>query len=470
MSATHFFPLAASQYNLRRLLAIRLIVFFCQLLALAYAWFFLALSLDYFLIGGLLLVWVIVNIFVYLRLIQNWVVSDLEFLGHLLFDVLALFLLLFLSGGANNPFVSYFLVPVTISAAILPWSYTWIVAGSSIISYSLLLFYYQALPALMPMDASMGINMAAEASGVPSLHIIGMWFNFLVSAVLITYFVVKMAEEIRSQAALLTDYREENLRDEQILAVATQAAGTAHELGTPLATMAILLTEMEQDYADKPALQKDISLIKQQVARCKQSLKELVSQADFRTGNTLKRSSLLDFIQRILEQWQLIRPEVTLSFKSPEQSAGKSAVPDIAFDSTLQQAIVNILNNAADASAQGIEVGLSWDKDNWSLIIRDYGEGISQEIIAQLGRKFFTTKASGLGVGLVLSQASINRLGGEISIYQHEIKGTVTKIILPLVKFTTDGEKIRQAESKGNEKFVESASVAEDIEGKGHVE
>lgn len=421
MNRTEFFPLAASHLNLRRLLLIRLIVFCCQLLALVYAWLMLELSLAYPMIIGTLTVIALFNIGLLFRLGQAWPVSDQEFLLHLLMDVLFLSVLLYYSGGANNPFVSYYLVPITIAAAILPWKYTWVVTGVCLFAYSVLLVFYRPFPELQPMDMAMESNF-------PSLHILGMWVNFLVSAALITYFVVKMAAEIREKEARLTLYRENNLRNEQILAVATQAAGTAHELGTPLNTMAVLIKEMQASHTANQQLAEDLSLLDQQLQRCKSSLKELVSQADIKGSGNVVSLQLDQFIRNILEQWQLLRPEVRINFQIPEHKTS----PLISSDRTLQQAIVNILNNAADSSPEGVDVSIDWDRSTWTLAIRDYGKGLNEELAQQLGTAFISTKESGLGVGLVLSHASINRLGGTISIQPGGEKGTLTIITLPL--------------------------------------
>ena len=421
MPNTQFFPLAASHQNLRRLLLIRMIVFSCQLLALLYAYAVLDLVLNYVLILCTMAIFVIINITVLLRLRRAWQITDPEFFVHLLMDIAGLSILLYLSGGASNPFVSYFLVPITIAAAILPWVYTWAVAGLCILAYSLLLFFYQPLPAIM----SMGMN---EDSMLPGLHIMGMWFNFLVSAGLITYFVVKMAATLREQQSKLTRYREDNLRDEQIIAVATQAAGTALELGTPLNTVAILLKDMLQEQAGNPELNKQLGIIEQQIQRCKNSLRELVNQADFRAAGKAKMLALDDFINLLIAQWQLIRPEEKLTLKLSQSEPP----PVIRADSTLQQAIINILNNAADASPEGMEVTVSWDQASWSMQVRDFGEGLSADLSQQLGSSIVTTKEEGMGVGLVLSQASINRLKGTVKLYPHAEQGAVTEIRLPL--------------------------------------
>ena len=431
MADTRFFPLAAAQLNLQRLLLIRLIVYVCQLSALVFAWF-LDYSLEYTPIISVMGFILVINAWVFFRLLHQSIVSDQEFLLHLLFDVLSLSVLLYFGGGASNPFVSFFLVPITISAAILPWTYTWAVAGISLACYTFLLFFYRPLSILMPEDMDM-----SSMGGLPNLHIIGMWCNFIVSAVLITYFVVKMAAEIRSQDIKLNDYREDNMRNEQILAVATQAAGTAHELGTPLNTMTILVREMADDYQENPALAKDIATLEMQLASCKKSLQEMVKRADLRNAGMARQSAIPVFIEQILEQWSLLRPEVRLN----QEYIAADESPQIHVDSTLQQAIVNILNNAADASPEGIDLVVDWNTENWTLIIRDYGKGVDEEMMAYLGSEIVSNKEKGMGVGMILSQASIERMGGEVSISSHPEQGTLTQIRLPVLNASAQTSK-----------------------------
>jgi len=423
-------PYAANalHLNLHRLLVIRMIVFACQLLALLYARLILDLALDYALIIAIFLALGLVNGALHLRLQRHASPGQLEFFLHLLVDLLGLALLLYFTGGASNPFVSYFLVPVTIAAATLTWSYTAVLAALALLCYTLLLFFYQPLPELMP-SAMGGMDHAMHETGssdsLANLHILGMWFNFLVSAALITWFVVRMAAEIRAQQERLSRYREDTLRNEQILAVATQAAGTAHEMGTPLGTMAVLLQELRVQYASDAALQQDLALLQQQVGSCRDALRTLVQKADFRNQKTVV-VSLREFIQALLDQWQLLRPELPCEVF---MQVGEG--PQVAADSTLQQALINLLNNAADASPRGIELSLHWDSRQWTLRIRDHGEGLSREVAEQLGTRIASTKEGGLGVGWVLSQATLNRLGGSVSLYPQEGGGTLTEITLP---------------------------------------
>jgi len=163
-------------------------------------------------------------------------------------------------------------VPICICAATLSGTYTIAIASLSVLSYSLLLFFHIQLPVLSPHHH--------QADHSLNLHVIGMWLNFFISACLITYFIVKMAGDLRAQEAQLNRWREDQLRDEQVIAVATLAAGTAHELGTPLSTMKLLLSELRSEYKELKPLQADLELLQQQVSQCANTLRELVATAE----------------------------------------------------------------------------------------------------------------------------------------------------------------------------------------------
>lgn len=412
--------------NLYRLLVIRSIVFVLQLGALLYARYWLALELDYSLIIGMLALLALLNGGLLLRLQRASAPDQREFFLHLLLDVFGLSLLLYFTGGANNPFVSYLLVPVTIAAAALPALLATLLGGIALGSYSLLLFLYQPLPALMPGDEHAAHSGMADASALPNLHSVGMWFNFAVSAALVIYFVVKLAAELRRREERLRQYREETLRNEQILAVATQAAGTAHALGTPLGTMAVLLGELEEEHLNNPALVMDIHTLQSQLNHCRSTLQGLVQKADFK-HQQVRRLPVATFVGDLLQQWQLVRPEVSCMLKLKSDSS-----PTLRVDPTLEQALINLLNNAGDASPDGIGIVVDWDDEHWTMQVRDQGPGIARELAEQLGTTIQSSKPDGLGVGLVLSQATLNRLGGSVSLYPQQPRGTLTVIELPL--------------------------------------
>jgi two-component system, sensor histidine kinase RegB len=414
--------LSPSRQNLWRLVLIRLLVWLAQsasvLAAYLSGWFplpWLPLTLT-------LAVSALVSIITLLRLSQGWPVTDLEYGLHLLFDMAVHSVLLYYSGGPTNPFVSYYLVPLTIAAATLPWFYTLLLGCTAITSYSLLLVRYQPLDAFeLPV-----------ASGLINLHVIGMWLNFAMSAGLISLFVVRMAAALRQHAERLAERREQGIRDAQLLGIASVAAGAAHELSTPLSTMSVLLKDLRADHAD-PALQEDLALLQEQVAQCKQSLQLMVRSAEQNRQQPQRHEPADQWMQAQLARWHLMRPEASWQWSS---DAGEA--PRIQTSAELSQAVLNLLNNAADACPDNIGVSLTWDSRRLKLCIRDHGPGVPLHIAEQLGTAFVTTKGKkGFGLGLFLSQAAVERIGGSVKLYNQDGGGTLTEVVLPIAMETS---------------------------------
>ncbi len=255
----------------------------------------------------------------------------------------------------------------------------------------------------------------------------GMWLNFGLSAGLVTFFIYKMARALRNREQSLSRTRESALRNEQVLAVATQAAGTAHELGTPLSTMAVLLSEMREDVAGDARLEKDIDLLREQVDTCKARLRHLVDNADRRRMANPEVRDAKEWLNSVVQRWLVLRPDVDHHL----EIADKRGQPKLAVDATLDQALTNLLNNAADANPNDIAIHMDWNIEEVVIDIRDHGPGVALSIADQLGDTFVSTKSKGLGIGLFLTHATINRFGGGVSLYNHPQGGTLTEVSLP---------------------------------------
>jgi len=404
--------------NLFRLFIIRCLMLLALGTAIVLSLETLKLELNYSLLVSVLGLLTLVNILTWLRLQGHWPVTELEIFAQLLIDVAGISLLMYFSGGASNPFIFYYLVPVCISAATLPLAYTWLVTGLSLTLYTLQLSYYVPLPLLAPDAHTHGDN--------SNLHVIGMWCNFAISAILITYFVAKMARDLRHQESLLNAAKEDALRDEQVMAVATLAAGTAHELGTPLATMMVLIEEMQQDYAHDPKLQQDLDLLASQSLACRKTLQQLVLKAE-RDHGAKNVVNLHEFLDRLVERWLVIRPDAVIAIDLNPNLQISSAL-----DQGVEQSILNLLNNAADANPVGVEIQAQIKKDTLFIRILDKGPGISEDIAKEIGKPFISTKRKGLGLGLFLSNATMSRAGGTVNLYNQASGGTLTEVTLPL--------------------------------------
>ena len=407
--------------NLQRLCVIRIVVLSALTGAALYASLVLQLPLPYPVIYTTLTLVMGITLLVLVRLHKPWPVTDIELFAHLLLDILSLTVLIYFTGGASNPIVSYYLVPLTISAATLPWCFTWSIAIISTGCYSLMMVFYVPLEILAPHHHDTMFNP----------HLAGMWLTFVVSALLITYFVVKMAQTLRERERALNDAQERAMHNEQIIGIATLAAGTAHKLGTPLSTMAILLTDLKQRFSENQEILPDIDVLRDQLNQCKNTLHELSQTAQIYDGNADKNPRPADlFVSGLIERWRVIRPDAKIDY----MLQGKARAPGIIADVALEHAIQNLLNNAADASPKPIQVTADWTAREFTLKIKDYGPGIPLDTAEHIGKPFYTTKMKGLGLGLFLSHATINRYGGSISLYNHNEGGTLAEIVLPVIE------------------------------------
>ncbi len=404
--------------NLRRLFLLRNIVIAGQVLAIAAAVRLLDTPLALAPMGAVIAVLIVLNLRTWSRLRQGAAVGDAELFFELLADVACLTALLYLSGGSTNPFVSLYLLPLAIAAAALPARYAWSMAGLTVACYTLLLFFFHPLAG---QDHSMH-------SSAFNLHILGMWVTFLVSAILIANFVTTMSASIRARDRELAAARERALRDEQVLALGTFAAGAAHELGTPLSTIAVLSRELENDHRAVPGLSRDLQLLRGQVDNCKRIITGLTTAAGQARAEHASRQNVQALLDGVLEKWALLRPQVKLV----ANWQGIGAVPDIIGGETISQTLINILNNAADASPQEVEIDASWSTHALTIEVRDRGLGITEEISAQAGRKPISTKSAGRGIGLFLANATIDRLGGSVTLFNRHGGGGCTRVTIPL--------------------------------------
>jgi two-component system sensor histidine kinase RegB len=403
---------SATRQNLWRLTFIRTLVLAAQAGSVGLAYWLQLLPLPWVQLAMTLGCSTLLCVFTAVRLRTSWPVTELEYALQLACDLVIHSALLYFSGGSTNPFVSYYLVPLTIAAVTLPWRYSVILSGIALALYTVMLTRFYPLETL---------PVARE-----NLQIYGMWLSFALAAAVITFFAARMAEELRRQEELRAIRREEGLRDQQLLAVATQAAGAAHELGTPLATMSVLLKEMQQDHPD-PMLQDDLKVLQDQVKLCKETLQQLVRAAEANRRLAIDMQDVTDWLDEALNRWHLMRPEASYRF----HRLGQGTVPRMAPPPDLTQALLNLLNNAADACPENLQVTLDWDAENLTISIRDHGAGVPLAIAEQIGKPFFTTKGKGFGLGLFLSKASVTRAGGSVKLYSHEEGGTLTELRLP---------------------------------------
>ncbi len=341
-------------------------------------------------------------------------VGEATLVAQLLFDIAAITVLVYFTGGAANPFVSLLLLPVAVAAAALAKRSTWLVAAVAVGCYT----------ALMLVPGAGG----AHGHGF-TLHLWGMWLGFVLSAALVAYFVARIGEALRSRERALARARTQAMEAERLLALGTLAAGTAHELGTPLATMAVLTHELREQ-TDDEQLRGRLDILRAQIDRCKQTLARMAAHAGQARAEAGRRLPLPGYLHEVLGEWQRLRPEVRLL----ADLHGTDPAPAVLADRTVTQALLNVLNNAADASDRPIEISARWDREALRIAVRDHGPGLPAEIRAHVGEAFVTSKApgQGMGLGLYLARTTLARLGGSIELRDAPGSGLLADIRLPL--------------------------------------
>lgn len=440
---------------LRRIVALRCIEVLTQTIVLLLAIVWLKIPLQMMPMVGLIALLAAINCATLWRLTHNAPVTDNELFGQLTVDVGILAALLYFAGGSSNPFVSLFLLSPTIAATLLPARHAWSLAGITLAAYTLLMFWNLPLPPpqgnLAQLDALIARatgnatehveHLSGHLSGF-ALHILGMWLNFVISVGIVAFFLTRMAAALKQRERELAAAREMALRHEQILSLGTLAAGAAHQLGTPLGTMAVVIRELELRHADNDELKDDLRLLREQVKQCKLTISEILASAGQARGEDLQSMALDAYLNRLLEAWQIIRPRAPLSI----ELAGPQPAPLITTDRTLEQAILNLLDNAADthdthaASKELLYFTARWDQTICQIEILDCGTGFSPESAQWIGQPFYSTKrgedrgAGGLGIGLFLTNATVERFGGKVELFNRtDLKsGACTRVTLPL--------------------------------------
>jgi two-component system sensor histidine kinase RegB len=342
---------------------------------------------------------------------------------HLLFECQILTIFLFFTGGASNPLISYLLIIIVFAAYNLSRLWVWLIAIACILDYSILTQFYH------PLQLSTASHHLAAQSDQQSFldwHLAGMWLTFLVSAITLSLLIPTLKQATIKKRLQLTDLREKQLKNEQLIGIATLAAGTAHEMGTPLMTMEMILNDSIEHQL---ALNKnDTELLHQQVMICRQALQRL-ALAGRNIHNTAEPINANQWLTSLLHRWRLSQPSALWVNAGFEQQVSIRKSP------LLDQALLNLLDNAAQAGSKTIELSSEVIDQQWSLTIYQPDTQAANQLQQQ--HLFSSNKKHGLGLGLYLSNASIEQFDGQVHLSANRDGSTTCIINLPC---TNNGE------------------------------
>ena len=338
-------------------------------------------------------------------------------------DTLLLTALLYFSGGPANPFSVFYLVHVTIAAVALGIRWAGVVVVLSVFSYAALFFRHVTVPAM---------EHAHHSGKAFSVHLQGMWFALTIAASLIAYFVTRVSGALRAREADLLRAQQLAARNEKLASLSTLAAGAAHELGTPLATIAVAASELERTIHSAPdEAVADARLIKGELERCRAIVRRMSASAGQTLGELAEPTTTTAVVAALRERM------------GEAAFAGVDVqIPETRFEAPVQslvQVLANLVHNALHATPEGgAKVVLTSEVAGGALrfTVVDRGKGVARDDLERVGEPFFTTKppGQGMGLGLFLARAFADRYGGQLVFSSEEGKGTRVTLELPIAR------------------------------------
>jgi len=352
--------------------------------------------------------------------------GDRPALGYLLaLDTICLTALLALTGGPANPLSLLYLVQITLSAVILSKKWTWSLGGLSVACFGFLFWAHVRVPVFEAHHTSEGF----------SVHLVGMWIAFVAAALLVTVFIGKVSEALRQREHEALLLQGQLSRHERLASIAKLAAGAAHELGTPLATIAVASRDVEYhatEVSRDPELAEDARLIRSEVERCRSILQQMSARGAEQPGEAPVCVELAGLLESV-------RSDVPLAVRERVKVvlAGDPGTAVLPVGAT-RQALVALVRNALDATseAQPVTLGAARTAESIEFTVTDSGCGMSPETLNRVAEPFFTTKAPGCGIGLgtYLVRVFAEQLGGRLAFESEPGKGTRAMLQLPLIQ------------------------------------
>jgi two-component system sensor histidine kinase RegB len=375
------------------------------------------------LLGGL----VLFNAISVLRLRTHPEVTNAELLVAVLVDVAMLTGQLYLSGGATNPFVFLYLLQVTLAAVLLEaWSTWTIVAITGACFAGLALF---GRPLALPLDHDRGLW---------SPYIQGMLLCFALNAALLVVFISRISANLRARDARLADLRQRAAEEEHIVRMGLLASGAAHELGTPLATLSVILGDWAHlpSFTSEPDMLQEIEEMQAQVLRCKSIVSGILLSAGEARGDSPSETTMRTFLDNLVDEWKVTRSVSSVDYRN--RFGGDLRIVS---DSAIKQMVCNVLDNALEASPTWVGLEATRDEDTLRLTVTDRGPGFAPGILQRLGTPYQSTKGRpGGGLGLFLVVNVARTLGGSVDAGNRAEGGAFVTVTLPLAAITLDEE------------------------------
>ncbi len=395
---------------LGNLIKIRWIAILGQLSAIFFVTFIIKIEIPFFEALIIILFSVALNFYSYLEERINKTISNVKAFLFLLFDTLQLGILLFLTGGVINPFSILILAPVITSASYLPALLTVILSSISIIIIIILNFYFVPL------------NLGNQFV-LPTIYNFGVVTSLIITVIFIAIYAYLFASSSRNISNALSVSKLQILNQKKITEIGSLSAAAAHELGTPLNTIFLILNDLIRDKKlnEDKNISKDIKLLKSQAERCRQILKKLSQNPLKLKDKFLEKVKISDLVKINFDKFNKDK-QLNLSESNEENEF------EIIFKDEIMYALGNIIQNAIIHSKKFVIVELNYLKNNVIIKISDDGNGFPKDIIDKLGEPYISKNNRGMGLGIFISKNLIENMGGKISFYNSNQNQAIVEI------------------------------------------
>ena len=407
---------AVATDNMRQLIQLRWLAVAGQLVTIAGVTLVLGVELP---LGALLCVTGLLALVNLLEamLLHRHRITNTEMLMALLFDVGSLTVQLYLSGGTTNPFISLYLVQVVLGAILLQFWSVWVLVAVACLCFGTLSLRYVPLaypPGLLP--------------DVTDLYTLGSWISFALVCTLLVLFSTRISRNLRARDAFVAEMRQHAAEEDHIVRMGLFASGAAHQLGTPLASLSVILGDWQRipRLAGDAELAGEIAEMQAEVQRCKTIVTDILHTAGEPRGEAMGSMPAAAFLQDVVDAWR-DHPQTSLDVTL--EALDGVAIPA---DPALRQAIWNLLDNAAEASADGVALTARRGAEGLELTVQDEGPGFPPAILARFGQPHLSSKGEGHGMGLFLVSTVARRLGGHVEAGNAPEGGAVVRMVLPV--------------------------------------
>jgi two-component system sensor histidine kinase RegB len=269
---------------------------------------------------------------------------------------------------------------------------------------------------------------------------------FALNAALLVIFITRISRNLRARDARLADLRQRASEEEHIVRMGLLASGAAHELGTPLATLAVILGDWRRlpHFSSDPELLTEVAEMELQIQRCKSIVSGILLSAGEARGESSEETTVSTFLDDLIEEWRTTRPVEDFEY---DNRFGRD-LPMVS-DSALKQMICNVLDNALEASPHWLRLEAAHDADALTITVTDAGPGFLPAILKEFGKPYQSSKGRpGGGLGLFLVVNVARTVGGRVAAANRPEGGAIVKITLPLAAIVLEEEEAEEDDEK----------------------